>query len=277
VIEITSLFIYPVKSCRGVALEQAEIGPRGLMHDREFLIVDENDVFMTQRKTPELARITVSLGENDIAFSSDGAGELRLSFAELAANGEAPRRTVQIFRDALLADDVGEVAADWLSGVLRQRCRLVRIGGASRREVPLERIAEASRPAVAPQIPFTDAFPTLLTSEASLADLNSRLPHPIPMNRFRPNIVVRGAAPFAEHTWRSLECGDVVLGCATACLRCVVTTTDQKRGVRDGVEPLQTLATYRRSPDESGVMFGHYLVHPTSGTLRIGDVFVAGA
>lgn len=276
-VEITALLVYPVKSCRGISLQQAEIGPRGLLHDREFLLVDENDVFMTQRKTPELARISTGLGNASISFSTDEGNQLRLQFTDIDESCNArPRRTVRIFNDTLVADDVGETAAQWFSDVLQRSCRLVRIGALSRREVPLPEIAEPHRGTIAPQIPFTDAYPTLLASEESLADLNARLPSAIPMDRFRPNIVVRGAAPFAEHTWASLRGGDVVLGCAAACLRCTVTTTDQRTGVRDGVEPLQTLATYRRSPDGRGVMFGQYLVHPTVGTLRVGDVLAVG-
>jgi hypothetical protein len=274
-VEITGLFVYPVKSCRGIALQEAEIGPRGLRHDREFLLVDEDDVFMTQRKTPDLARISVVLENGSISFATDQATELRLQFDDIEETGNAqPRRTVRIFNDTVVADDVGETAAEWFSDVLQRSCRLVRIGALSHREVPLLRIAEPHRGSIAPQVPFTDAYPTLLASEESLADLNTRLPHPIPMNRFRPNIVVRGAAPFAEHTWTSLRCGEVVLGSAAACLRCVVTTTDQQTGMHDGVEPLQTLAKYRRSPDGRGVMFGHYVVHPTRGTLRVGDSLV---
>jgi uncharacterized protein len=277
-VEITGLFIYPVKSCRGIALQEAEIGPRGLLQDREFLLVDEHDIFMTQRKTPDLARISVALENGSISFSTEHARELRLRFSDIEETGNAqPRRTVRIFNDTLVADDVGETAAEWFSDVLQRSCRVVRIGAASRREVPLSQIAEPHRGSMPPQIPFTDAYPTLLASEESLADLNARLPHAIPMNRFRPNIVVRGAAPFAEHTWTSLRRGDVVLGSAAACLRCVVTTTDQRTGLRDGAEPLQTLATYRRSPDGRGVMFGQYVVHPTRGTLRVGDTLFAEA
>ncbi|MBA3272541.1 MAG: MOSC domain-containing protein [Chthoniobacterales bacterium] len=124
----------------------------------------------------------------------------------------------------------------------------------------------------ASEISFTDAFPTLLTSESSLADLNSRLTKAIPMERFRPNIVVRGSAPFDEDSWSCLRAGEAVFHASAACLRCVITTTDQRTGKRDGVEPLRTLGIYRRAADHSGVMFGQYLVHSGAGTLRVDDV-----
>jgi len=150
---------------------------------------------------------------------------------------------------------------------------VVRVGDSFRREVQLARVVGDFRSAMAPPISFTDAFPTLLTSEASLADLNSRLPHAIPMNRFRPNIVILGTSPYEEDTWRAVRGNGLAFGCSAACLRCVITTTDQQTGARDSVEPLGTLATYRRGPD-GGAMFGQYLVHSGSGTLRVGDVLV---
>ncbi len=269
--KIAGLFVYPVKSCRGIALQEVQVGSRGFLHDREFLVVDETDAFLTQRNAPELATIEVEIDAKGFAFRAS-QGELRLGFAEVAERKARPvRRDVTIFSDHVVADDMGDQVADWLSAQLGRTCRLVRAGDAFARDVPLRRVAEEFRAMGAP-IPFTDAFPTLLTSEASLAELNGRLPHPIPMNRFRANIIVRGAAAFEEDTWQSLRAGALEFGCSAACLRCIITTTDQQTGARDGAEPLLTLATYRRSPDARGVMFGQYLVHRGTGTLRVGDV-----
>jgi len=267
-VEVTGLFIYPVKSCRAIPLQEAEVGERGLLHDREFLVVDDTDRFLTQRDAPELATVELELEAAGLRMKTARAGELSLPF-----NNEARgRRNVRIFSDDVIADDTGDEAAEWFSAALGRTCRLVGIGPCSKREVALERVAEVHRAATAPQISFTDAFPTLLTSESSLVDLNTRLPRPIPMNRFRPNIVVRGSAPYEEHTWSRVRAGDMVFGCPAACLRCVISTTDQQTGDRDGAEPLRTLATYRRSSDGGGVMFGQYLVHSGSGKLRLGDV-----
>jgi len=99
----------------------------------------------------------------------------------------------------------------------------------------------------------------------------------VPMNRFRPNIIVRGGAPYEENTWESIQMNDVILGCAAPCLRCVITTTDQETGKRDSPEPLRTLATYRRAPDGTSVIFGVYLVHSGTGKLRVGDRLVSHA
>ena len=273
-VEITALFLYPVKSCRGIPLAEVEVGPRGFAHDREFLVVDEADSFLTQRIVPELATVAVALQQNELVFNHGDAGALRVPLTNPEEQSlRSPERLVKIFNDQVLADDVGSVAAKWFSSVLRRPCSLVRIGARSTRKVSPEEIAPAHRAAEGPEISFTDAFPTLLTSEESLADLNSRLPEPIPMDRFRPNIVVRGCAPYEEDTWNTICAGNITFGCATPNLRCVITTIDQQTGTRHGSEPLRTLATYRRAPS-GGVKFGQYLVHSGSGKLRVGDVLV---
>ena len=271
-VQITGLFVYPVKSCRGISLEQVELGPRGFLHDREFLVVDGTGSFLTQRTVPELAMVRIALSNSDLILNHATVGELRVPFdnVEKRRGAGAPRK-VRIFNDEVLADDVGDEAAEWFTAVLQQTCRLVQTGASYVRRVPPDAIAPAHRPSQGPEISFTDAFPTLLISEASLADLNARLPKPLPMDRFRPNIVVRGCGPYEEDSWSTIRVGNVVFGCATPNLRCVITTIDQQTGRRDGSEPLRTLATYRRAPDASGVMFGQYLVHSGTGKLCIGD------
>ena len=268
-VQITGLFVYPVKSCRGIPLHEVEVGPRGFLHDREFLLVDDTNTFITQRTVSELATVEIGINDGGLVAKAAGAGELRVSLAN-GHRAEAPRE-VRIFNDQVLAEDAGDEAAEWFGAVLRQRCRLVRTGASFTRRVSPE---EVGRAAPGPEISFTDAFPTLLTSEESLADLNSRLAGPLPMNRFRPNIVVRGSAPYEEDTWKSVRAGEVVFRCAAPNLRCVITTIDQQSGKRDGAEPLRTLATYRRAQNGSGVMFGQDLVHSGTGKLRVGDTLV---
>ena len=271
-VRITGLFLYPVKSCRGISVGEVEVEPRGFLHDREFLVVDDTDSFITQRTAPELATVEVALAESELVLSGAETAALRLPLKESnARSGGQVSRLVKIFNDQVFADDAGDEAAKWFSTVLRRPCRLVRIGASSSRKVPPEKIAPAHRPTQGPPISFTDAFPTLLISEESLADLNRRLPEPVAMDRFRPNIVVRGCTAYEEDTWRTARSGNVVFGCAAPSLRCVITTTDQQTGMRVGVEPLRTLETYRRAPAGNGVMFGQYLVHSGTGTLRLGD------
>jgi len=276
-IQITGLFIYPVKSCRGISLPEVEIGSRGMLHDREFLVVDESGSFLTQRTAAELATVRIAVEQDGLALEAPEMGILRVPFAcsHEASSGSGVARQVTIFNDQVLADDAGDEAAEWFSATLRRSCRLVRAGASYTRKVPPERIALPHRPAEGPEISFTDGFPTLLVSEESLADLNRRLEHPVPMDRFRPNIVVRGCEPFEEDTWNTVRLGDLVFGCARPDLRCVITTINQQTGVRDGVEPLRTLATYRRAEDGRSVKFGQYLVHSGTGQLKVGDTLVS--
>jgi len=275
-VQITGLFVYPVKSCRGIPLPEAQVGPRGLQHDREFLVVDGTGLFLTQRTAPELATIRIALEQDGLALEAPGTEKLRVQFDNPDGGRTAcgVQRKVTIFNDHALADEVGDEAADWFSAALCRPCRLVRVGASYSRKVLREKIAPRHRSAEGPEISFTDAFPTLLTSEESLADLNRRLSEPIPMDRFRPNIVVRGCGPYEEDTWSTVRGGNVTFGCATPNLRCVITTIDQQTGARDGVEPLRTLATYRRADEGGGVKFGQYLVHSGRGQLRIGDYLV---
>jgi len=176
----------------------------------------------------------------------------------------------------LQAEDCGPEAAQWLSDFLGARLSLVRIGPAFERNV----LKKAGRPGDV--FNFADAVPLLIAGEASLTDLNDRIQEnggePVPMDRFRPNLVVSGGTPFAEDDWPRVRIGDVALRNAGKSIRCIVTTTDQQTGER-GKEPLRTLATFRRDADDpTGVCFGTNFIHETKrGTLRVGDAIAVGA
>lgn len=283
---ISGLFIYPVKSLRGLAVSSAEIDALGLVGDRRFLIVDDSGQFLTQRTLPRMALIATALNADTLTLSAEHHGSI--SVPRIAANDTSPAEiAVSIWRSKnLLAEDCGVEPAAWLSSFLGISCRLVRIGGKFRRPV-LQKRAYFAAPPDAPTIEgrivtsdvfhFADGYPFLVIGEASLADLNDRLAargeEPVPINRFRPNLVIAGSAPFAEDTWPRLRIGDIAFRAAGPCGRCIITTTDQFTAER-GKEPLRTLATYRRDAlDPTDVNFGQNLVHETkSGTLRIGDV-----
>jgi uncharacterized protein YcbX len=265
---VSGLFIYPVKSLRGCAVQQAPVDALGLTGDRRFLVVDANDRFLTQRVLPQMARVSTRLADHELILSGDRAGEIAVP---LRAADQPKRRTVTVWKsEGLITEDCGDATAAWLTDVLGTPCRLVRIGDAFRRPV--------LKPAAVPGdvFAFNDAVPFLMIGEASLADLNDRLAErgeePVPMNRFRPNVVVAGAAPYAEDEWSRVRVGTIALRAAGPCVRCVVTTTDQVTGER-GIEPLRTLAAYRRfPPDPTGVIFGQNYIHETkAGTLRVGD------
>ena len=171
---------------------------------------------------------------------------------------------ITIWRDTCQAVDQGEPIAEWFSTYIGSPCRIVAMAPNYMRRV--NRLYARSDQ---DQVNFPDAFPFLLISEASLEDLNRRMETPLPMNRFRPNIVVTGTESYAEDQWQSIRIGDIEFAVAKSCVRCTVTTTDQATGER-GDEPLRTLATYRRVPGQ-GVMFGQNLIHLAQGTIRVGD------
>jgi len=264
---VTGLFIYPVKSLRGCAVPVAELDALGFVGDRRFLIVDPTGKFLTQRTVPRMALITAQLSPGMLTLSADGAGSIAVP---TASDPSAPLRSVTVWKhEGLPAEDCGIPASAWLSDFLGLSCHLVRIG---------ENFLRSNlKPAAQPgdQLAFNDACPFLVISEASLSNLNDRIQEnegePVPMNRFRPNIVVDGCDAFAEDSWMRFRIGDAVFRSAGKSDRCIVTTTDQLTGER-GKEPLKTLATFRRGPtDPTAVYFGVNLIHETKqGTVHVG-------
>jgi uncharacterized protein len=267
-LRLTALYLYPVKSCRGIAVDTAEVDARGLVGDRRFLVVDSESRFLTQRVHPRMALIETALTSSALILSNSGHGSVSVSLSGI----RRPISGVSVWKDTVTADDCGDEAAVWLTGFLGLTCRLVHTGAAYSRPLPLHKLPSTLdvRLSTGHEVSFADAFPFLVISEESLADLNGRLDAPLPMDRFRPNLVVAGAAPYAEDDWRRFRVGGVIFHGATRCGRCVVTTTDQFTATR-APEPLHTLATYRRG-DEGAVVFGRNLIHETkTGRLSIGD------
>jgi uncharacterized protein YcbX len=257
-ITVTALYHYPIKSCAGIALTEARLEPRGIRHDRELLIVDAaTDGFLTQREAPRMALIAPRIADGALRAHAPGMAELVLPIVE-----DGPTREVGIWRDRCLAVDQGDEAAAWLSAFLGRPCRLVRMAPDFVRPV------DPTYAAPGDQVGFADGFPCLLIAEESLADLNARLNAPLPMNRFRPNIVIAGGAPFGEDRVRRLRIGDVEFAAPKSCARCTITTVDQATG-ETGKEPLRTFATFRKA--RRGVMFGQNLIHAGAGTIRVGD------
>ncbi|MBI4626559.1 MAG: MOSC domain-containing protein [Verrucomicrobia bacterium] len=265
---LSGLFIHPVKSLRACAVASAGVDALGLVGDRRFMVVDDSGRFLTQRTLPRMSLVATALDVDTLTLSAARAGSI---VVPRLPDSRAPLHTVSVWKsENLQAEDCGDAAAAWLSDFLATRCRLVRIGVAFHRDV----LKPTARPD--DTVNFADGYPFLVISEASLADLNDRLAaqgeETLPMDRFRPNLVVTGCAAFAEDNWVRFRIGGVVFRAGGPCARCVVTTTDQLTAER-APEPLRTLATYRRDPaDPSDVNFGQNLLHETkSGALRIGE------
>ncbi|MFA5056627.1 MAG: MOSC domain-containing protein [Opitutaceae bacterium] len=219
-----------------------------------------------------MALIETALTPDTLVLSSPGHGSVSVPLAQNLKPQACETRSVVIWKDTVTADDCGDESAAWLSDFLGLPCRLVHTGATYARPVPAHKVPSTFdlRLSAGHEVSFADGFPFLVIAEESLADLNARLAAPLPMNRFRPNLVVAGGAPYAEDSWGRFRIGGLVFHGATRCGRCVVTTTDPLTAER-AQEPLRTLVTYRRDA-EGSVMFGRNLIHETkTGRLTAGD------
>ncbi|HEX2915961.1 MAG TPA: MOSC N-terminal beta barrel domain-containing protein [Chloroflexia bacterium] len=257
---LVDLYYYPVKSCAGQRLEQAQVVETGLLHDRELMVVDAtNAEFLTQRELPRMALIKPQISGSHLTLNAPGMPALEM---DLLLDG--PEKGAKVWDDSCRTIDQGDEIARWFSEFLQYEARLVRMSPRFKRTLD-------SRYALSPDdtTNFADGFPFLLISQESLDDLNSRMAEALPMNRFRPNLVIAGSGiPFGEDQVRRIQIGEISFSIVKPCARCVTTTTDQQTAER-GKEPLRTLATYRKAP--KGVMFGQNLIHSGTGVLRVGD------
>ena len=256
---LSALHVYPIKSCAGISVTEWEVDAFGFCFDRRWMLVTPRGHFLTQRELPALALVRVVISPPHLRVTAPGAPEL---MTPLAPQGGRPVAT-EVWGDPLRAVAPDHKADEWFSSYLGHEVVLLYVPDEAVREVDRDYAPEGGRTG------FADGFPFLLVGEASLADLNARLATPLPMNRFRPNLVVGGSAPFAEDGWRRILIGSIPMQVVKPCARCVVTTTDQATGQRDGDEPLRTLATFRRQDDK--VMFGQNVVHYGVGRLKVGD------
>jgi hypothetical protein len=268
--QVSGLFIYPIKSCRGIALERVTVTPKGFAYDREFMLVDGQGTFLTQRQYPRLATIQVSLNPTHLQLTAENHHPfaLPLTFSGI-------EKSVTVWRDRAIALDQGDEVAEWFQRVLGldQSVRLVRQSPDHPRPVDPK-----FRPRPDSTVSFADGFPILVTNTASLAELNQRIQanqgQPVGMDRFRPNLVIHTDQPFAESDWQRLAIAQVALDLVKPCSRCVVTTTDQHTGDRhEGsglAEPLATLSQFRNLPGQ-GILFGENAVPQTLGEITLGD------
>jgi uncharacterized protein len=259
---IDALFVYPVKACRGIALPAARMTERGLEHDREWMIVDEQGRFVTQRTLPRLALVVPSLDAGALHLAAPGTEP---HVVPLDVRGRT--QPVTVWRDSFDATDQGDAVAAWLSTLFGVALRLVRFNPSVTRRCNPAFVGESGA-----HTGFADAYPVLLLAQASLDDLNARLEVPLPVNRFRPNVVLSGIDAYEEDHIDELATAGVVLKFVKPCTRCTVTTTDQATA-SVGVEPLPTLAGYRHNATLDGVVFGMNAIV----TAGVGALFERGA
>ncbi len=260
-IQLKSIHIYPLKSAKGISMGQAKIDDRGFQYDRRWMLVDENGRFMSQRKIPGLALISVELNANSLALEMPGFQKVEIPIIPQTDE----KMNVKIWKDTCEAIPIGKYVDELFSAFLGKQCRLV--------FMPRETIRSISKKYSVNQhsVSFADGFPFLLTSEASLDELNKKLADPLPMNRFRPNLVIAGCEPFAEDNWKKIKIGAILFHVVKPCARCVVTTVDQHTGEK-GKEPLNTLAKFRNVNGK--LLFGQNLIHEQKGMIRTGEKVV---
>lgn len=257
--QISEINIYPVKSLKGIGSQSAVVEKRGLRLDRRWMLADRNGIFFTQRELPHMATIRISLNGDGLVAAAPGAEDLHIP----AAPEVKMRQHVTIWQSEVEGHVYDRHVNEWFSEVLKRECRLVKMPETTERHVSEQ--FDSGEDIVS----FADGFPLLLICEGSLGELNRRIadggpdaqpPGQIPMNRFRPSIVVRGSEPFAEDNWAKIRVGEAVFRVVKPCGRCVITTTDQDRGEVVGKEPLLTLSKFRKAIDvrpEGYEKFGH--------------------
>lgn len=257
---VSALYIYPVKSLGGIRLTAARLTDRGLEWDRRWMLTDEQGHFLSQREHPELALFSPSLHADKMIIQHRRSGK-QLAIPLQPVHPETLQ--VQVWDDQCPALKVSAEADAWFSEALGLRCHLVYMPAQTHRRVDPDfaRLGEITS--------FSDAFPLMAIGQASLDDLNKRLSHPVPMNRFRPNIVFEGGCPYEEDELAHFRINGVDFYGVKPCARCVITTTDQNTLER-GTEPLRTLSSYRRLGHK--VLFGQNLLYKGTGEIHVGDI-----
>ena len=257
---LAEIHLHPVKSGATLAVESARLEPRGLEHDRRWLVVEPSGKFVTGRQEPRLVLLRATPVAGGIVLEAPGMPALTV----LAPEGNPDRIAVTVWRDAVDAAACEGAADAWISRWLGRPLRLAYMDALAARPVDPKYAAPDD------EVGFADGFPLLVLSRAAHDALNARLASPLPIERFRPNLVIDGAAPHAEDGWRRIRVGAVELELVKPCVRCVFTTVDPSSGTIDpDGEPLATLKGYRRA--ERGITFGANAIPRGTGELRVGD------
>ncbi|HEX5654489.1 MAG TPA: MOSC N-terminal beta barrel domain-containing protein [Chitinophagaceae bacterium] len=257
---VSDIRIYPVKSLGGISLSHARVLSRGLAYDRRWMLVDDQNLFMTQRDYPGLALFKTSFGSNGILIRyADSSIEIPFT---VHGQTTIPAR---VWNDDVEVMEPDTAYSRWFSQILSKPCKLVWFPDHHRRAVdPFYALHND-------QVSLADGFPFLLTGQSSLDELNRQLKEPIPMNRFRPNIVFRGGLAFQEDQWHYFQIGECRFAAVKPCARCVTITVDQETGIK-GMEPLRTLSAFRMKNNK--VYFGQNLLVLNEGEISVGQEII---
>jgi uncharacterized protein len=261
-LKISELYVYPIKSLGGIPLQSARVMEKGIQHDRRWMLMDESNVFLTQRIHNHMALFKTSL-------SADGVGvAFKDDFIEIPFDlVEGGPVRAKIWDDEVTVNEVSDKHSAWFTKHIGMNCKLVAFPENNQRLIdPKYRIADEN-------VSLADAYPLLIIGQSSLDDLNERMSSPVPMNRFRPNVVFTGGDPFDEDTWKRFAMGLLNFAGVKPCKRCILPTVDQETGVK-GVEPLATLSKFRRKDNSTGVYFGQNVTPLSLGEISVGDEII---
>jgi uncharacterized protein len=257
---LSEIYIYPIKSLGGIPLKKARLEEKGLQYDRRWMLVDEEGIFITQRKHFQLALLQVSIVDSELKVFHKKSPEQSICFSLDEDTGE--QISVVIWKDTTTALEVNKTVSDWFSDFLKFKVRVVKMPLTEKRLVDQDYATNNE------VVSFADGYPCLLIGQSSLDGLNEKLLNPILMDRFRPNFVFTGGEPHVEDSFKDFYIGEVLFSAVKPCSRCVLITVDQQTGEK-GQEPLKTLTSYRTV--DKKIMFGQNLLHQQTGTIRVGD------
>ena len=260
--QISSIYVYPIKSLGGISLLRSEVTERGLALDRRWILVDENNVFLTQRNIAEMALFKLAI-ESDCLIVSFELEEIKIPFKTSSQNKEI----ISIWDDKLEAVHVGKIFDNWFSDRLKLKCKLF-----YQPEYSIRKIDEKYSITGNEHTNLADGYPILIVSEASLADLNSKCPEFIEMIRFRPNIVIKNSKAFEEDNLEKFNVGNTLMYGVKPCARCILTTINPKT-LEKSKEPLLTLSTYRKINNK--IHFGQNVLVHEVGEIKIGDFLIS--
>lgn len=260
---VQDIFIFPIKSLGGVRLEEAWVEEKGFQYDRRWMLVREDGTFISQREFPQLALLQIALAHDSLLVfdKKDRSSQIRIPFSQVLED----KIGVTIWDDQVIAVRVGGEFDNWFSKKLGVKVFLVKMPETTLRKVDPKYAKNGET------VSFADGMPYLIIGQSSLDDLNSRLDNPVPMNRFRPNIVFSGGKPFDEDKMNSIRISGLDFSIIKPCARCILTTVDQNSG-KKGKEPLKTLSIYRTSNNK--VLFGQNMVALCEGKIYVGDPLI---
>lgn len=254
-VKISELYIHPLKSAAAISVDKVSIDSFGLESDRRWMLVDEKGIFLSQRQLPKMCLIKAEVFDSGLVVTVPNSDTMQVPITTRT------NRQVEVWGDVCQSYDCGDEAANYLSEFLQTKCRLVYFPDNEKRQIDLNYAKKGELTG------FSDGFPLLMISQASLDDLNSRLDVPVSMTRFRPNIVLSGVDAFAEDSWGNIQVGGINLRVVKPCSRCSIPSVDPLTGLRSA-EPVKTLRQYRMR--DSKVFFGQNVIADSIGTLEVG-------